>query len=475
VTDPSSPDDRYALDRDPGPSVPSLDTIVSLAKRRGFVFPSSEIYGGINAVWDYGPLGVELKNNVKRAWWRAMVQERDDIVGLDAGILMAPQVWVTSGHVGSFSDPLVECATCRRRFRLDELPGAEALSATDLRDPDVIVRTGLVCPVDGGPLSAPRRFNLMFKTYMGPVEEEAAIVYLRPETAQGSYVNFKNVQQSTRKKVPFGIAQVGKSFRNEISPGNFVFRMREFEQMEMQYFVRPDEAAPIFEEWLPRRWDWYTRYGVGPDRLRLREHAPDELAHYAKKAVDIEYRFPFGWKELEGIHNRGDFDLGNHAKASGENLEYFDPATEERFIPWIVETAGGPDRAAFTFLIDSYREEDVRGELRVSLALHPELAPYKVAVLPLLKKRPEIVELCHRIKADLQRDVMAVYDDTASIGKLYRRQDEIGTPWCVTVDVDSLEDRAVTIRDRDSMTQERVPVEGVKRAILDRLEAARAT
>jgi glycyl-tRNA synthetase len=308
---------------------------------------------------------------------------------------------------------------------------------------------------------------------MGPLEEDASVIYLRPETAQGSYVNFKNVLQSSRKKLPFGIAQIGKSFRNEISPGNFVFRMREFEQMEMQYFVRPDAAADAFEAWLPRRWDWYTRYGVTPSRLRFREHAPDELAHYAKKAVDIEYRFPFGWKELEGIHNRGDFDLSRHSEASGESLEYFDPATNEHFIPWIVETAGGPDRAAFTFLIDAYREEEVRGETRVSLALHPDLAPYKVAVLPLLKKRPEIVSLCHAIRDDLKRDMMAVYDDTAAIGKLYRRQDEIGTPWCVTVDVDSLEDGAVTVRDRDSMTQERVPLDNVKRLILDRMSAVR--
>ncbi|HXG26948.1 MAG TPA: glycine--tRNA ligase [Candidatus Binatia bacterium] len=458
---------------DPGPAVADLDVIVSLAKRRGFVYPSSEIYGGINAVWDYGPLGVELKNNVKRAWWKAMVQERDDIVGLDAGILMHPQVWVTSGHVGSFADPLVECETDHRRFRLDELPGAEGLSATDLQDPTVVDRLGLTCPVDGGKLTPPRRFNLMFKTFMGPVEDDAAVIYLRPETAQGSYVNFRNVQQSSRKKLPFGIAQIGKSFRNEISPGNFVFRMREFEQMEMQYFVRPDQAAAIFEDWLPRRWAWYTRYGVTESRLRFREHAPDELAHYAKKAVDVEYRFPFGWKELEGIHNRGDFDLSRHQAESGENLEYFDPATEEHFIPFIVETAGGPDRAAFTFLIDAYREEEVRGEKRVVLGLHPELAPYKVAVLPLLKKRPEIVELAHRLRDDLAKDFMAVYDDTAAIGKLYRRQDEIGTPWCVTVDVESLEDGAVTIRDRDAMTQERVPVANVKRAILDRLAAAR--
>jgi glycyl-tRNA synthetase len=463
-----------APNADPPPAVPELDTIVSLSKRRGFIFPSSEIYGGINAVWDYGPLGVELKNNVKRAWWKAMVQVRDDIVGLDAGILMHPQVWVTSGHVGSFSDPLVECQTDHRRFRLDELPGAEDLSAADLRDPTIIERLGLTCPVDGGPLSPPRRFNLMFKTHMGPVEDEGAVIYLRPETAQGSYVNFKNVQQASRKKVPFGIAQIGKSFRNEISPGNFVFRMREFEQMEMQYFVRPGEAAAeAFEAWLPARRAWYEQYGVAPERLRTREHRPDELAHYAKKAVDVEYRFPFGWKELEGVHNRGDFDLSRHAEASGESLDYFDPATNESFIPWIVETAAGADRAAFTFLIDAYREEDVRGETRVSLALHPDLAPYKVAVLPLLKKRPEIVELCHRLLADLKRDLMAVYDDTAAIGKLYRRQDEIGTPWCVTIDVDSLEDQAATIRDRDSMAQERVPIAGVKRAILDRMEAAR--
>jgi glycyl-tRNA synthetase len=459
---------------DPGPSVAKLDTIVSLAKRRGFVYPSSEIYGGINAVWDYGPLGVELKNNVKRAWWRSMVQERDDIVGLDAGILMHPQVWVTSGHVGSFSDPLVECDSCHRRFRLDELPGAEDLSATELKDEGIVEKLGLECPVDQGQLSPPRRFNLMFKTHMGPVEDEGAVIYLRPETAQGSYVNFKNVQVSSRKKVPFGIAQIGKSFRNEISPGNFVFRMREFEQMEMQYFVRPGEpATAAFDEWLPARKSWYERYGVTPERLRFREHAPDELAHYAKKAIDVEYRFPFGWKELEGVHNRGDFDLGSHAKASGENLEYFDPKAEEHFIPWVVEAAAGADRAAFTFLIDSYREEQLEKGTRVVLKLHPDIAPYKVAVLPLLKKRPEIVELCHRIKADLQKDLMAVYDDTAAIGKLYRRQDEIGTPWCVTVDVDSLDDGAVTVRDRDSMAQERVPVENVKRLILDRMTQAR--
>ncbi len=458
---------------DPGPTVATLDTIVSLSKRRGFIFPSSEIYGGINAVWDYGPLGVELKNNVKRAWWRAMVQDREDIVGLDAGILMAPQVWVTSGHVASFSDPLVECETCHRRYRLDELPGAENLTNTELQDPTVVDRLGLKCPVDGGKLSAPRRFNLMFKTHMGPVEEEAALVYLRPETAQGIYVNFKNVRESSRKKIPFGIAQIGKAFRNEISPGNFVFRMREFEQMEMQFFVRPKAAADYFEEWRHRRKAWYEQWGVTPERLRFREHRPDELAHYAKKAMDVEYRFPFGWKELEGIHNRGDWDLGRHQKESGEKLEYFDPETNESYIPWIVETSAGGDRAAFTFLIDAYREEEVRGEKRVVLGFHPELAPYKVAVLPLLKKRTEIVEKCHALRADLAMDMMAVYDDTAAIGKLYRRQDEIGTPWCVTIDVDSLDDGKATIRDRDSMEQVRVDLSQVKSVVLDRLAAAR--
>jgi glycyl-tRNA synthetase len=467
VTDPAPDPNAVA------PSVRDLDTIVSLSKRRGFIFPSSEIYGGINAVWDYGPLGVELKNNVKRAWWRSMVQSRDDIVGLDSGILMHPQIWVTSGHVAEFNDPMVECATCKRRYRVDEFAGAEDLGPAELLDPGIVARLGLACPNDGGPLAAPRRFNLMLKTFLGPVEDEAAVVYLRPETAQGIYVNYRNVRDTARKKIPFGIAQVGKAFRNEISPGNFVFRMREFEQMEMQYFVHPETAAAHFEAWLPRRKAWYEAYGVAPERLRFREHRPDELAHYAKKAVDVEYRFPFGWKELEGIHNRGDWDLGRHAQASGENLEYFDPATEEHFIPWIIETSAGGDRAAFTFLIDAYREEEVRGEKRVVLGLHPDLAPYKVAVLPLLKKRPEIVEMCHRIKADLKRHTMAVYDDTAAIGKLYRRQDEIGTPWCVTVDVDSLEDGQVTVRDRDAMTQERISADQVTRYILDRLEAAR--
>src|SRR3954466_3094239 len=461
----------------------TMEQIVSHAKHRGFIFPGSEIYGGLANTWDYGPPGVEFKNNIKQAWWQKFVQESPYNVGLDAAILMNPQVWEASGHIGNFNDPMIDCKKCKTRHRADKLI-ENALDEKGIelvvdglpfeKMEELIKEHNIACPDCGShDFTGIRQFNLMFKTFQGVTETSTNEIFLRPETAQGIFVNFKNVQQSMRKKLPFGIAQIGKSFRNEISPGNFVFRMREFEQMEMQYFVRPDEAARVFEEWLPRRWAWYRDYGVSEQRLRFREHAPDELAHYAKKAIDVEYRFPFGWKELEGIHNRGDWDLSRHQKESGENLEYFDPATNESFIPWVVETAGGPDRSSFTFLIDSYREEEVRGEKRVSLALHPDLAPYKVAILPLLKKRPEIVELCQRIVADLRRDMMAVYDDTASIGKLYRRQDEIGTPWCVTVDVDSLDDGAVTVRDRDSMTQERVPLENVKRLILDRMDAVR--
>src|SRR6187431_3307254 len=442
-----------------------MDKLVSLCKRRGFIFQSSEIYGGTGSVWDYGPLGVELKKNVKDRWWHAMVRARDDIEGLDAAILMHPRVWEASGHVATFTDPLVDCTNCKRRFRADD-PSIKGTPG----QPDA------QCPVCGakGTLSNPRMFNLMFKTFMGPVEDSAAVVYLRPETAQGIYVNFLNVQQATRQKVPFGIAQIGKAFRNEITPGNFIFRTREFEQMEMQFFVKPGTDMEWFEKWRETRWSFYKQIGIKAENLQWKPHGPDELAHYAKAAVDVQYKFPFGWQELEGVHNRGDFDLTQHSEYSGEKLEYFDQATNEHVVPWVVETAAGADRAAFTFLIDAYREEEVRGETRVSLALHPDLAPYKVAVLPLLKKRPEIVELCHRIKDDLKRHTMAVYDDTAAIGKLYRRQDEIGTPWCVTVDVDSLEDGAVTVRDRDTMTQERVPVEGVTRLILDRLDAARS-
>ena len=427
-------------------------------------------------MWDYGPLGVELKNNVKRAWWRSMVQERDDIVGLDAGILMHPQVWVTSGHVGSFSDPLVECATDHRRFRLDELPGAEHLTATELQDPVIVEKLGLTCPIDGGPLSAPRRFNLMFKTFMGPVEEDASVIYLRPETAQGSYVNFKNVQQSSRKKLPFGIAQIGKSFRNEISPGNFVFRTREFEQMEMQYFVRPEAEAAAAPSRTGSHAGWTgTSASASPPSGSACASTPRTSWPTTPRR-----------RSTSSIASRS---AGRSSKASTTAATSTCRATPRRPArssststrrPTSTSSRGSsrrrPARTGRRSRSSSTRIARRRSAARqrVSLALHPDLAPYKVAVLPLLKKRPEIVELCHRIKSDLQRHTMAVYDDTAAIGKLYRRQDEIGTPWCVTVDVDSLEDGAVTVRDRDTMTQERIPVEGVTRLILDRLDAARA-
>src|SRR6188768_1477645 len=387
---------------DPGPAVASLETIVSLAKRRGFVFPSSEIYGGINAVWDYGPLGVELKNNVKRAWWRAMVQERGDIVGMDAGILMSPQVWVTSGHVEAFTDPLVECKTDHLRFRLDELPGTEGLTATDLRDPTIVERLKLRCPVDGGELSPPRQFNLMFKTFMGPVEDDAAVAYLRPETAQGIFVNFENVQQSMRLKLPFGIAQIGKSFRNEITPGNFTFRTREFEQMEIEFFVMPGTDEDWHQRWIDERFAWYPRYGLRKENLRLREHEKDELAHYAKRTADIEYLFPMGWSELEGIANRTDFDLKQHAQFSGKTLEYFDEESKQKIVPFVIEPSAGADRGTLAFLVDAYHEEEVKGEKRVVLNFHPELAPIKVAVLPLLKKNERIVETAKKLTAELR-------------------------------------------------------------------------
>ena len=469
------PDDSVG---DVAPAVADLDTIVSLAKRRGFVFPSSEIYGGINAVWDYGPLGVELKNNVKRAWWRAMVQERDDIVGLDAGILMHPQVWVTSGHVGSFSDPLVECQTGQRRFRVDELPGAEDLSPRrSCSTRASSSASGCAARCDGGPLSAPRQFNLMFKTFVGPVEEEAAIVYLRPETAQGIYVNFKNVLQSTRKKLPFGIAQIGKAFRNEISPGNFVFRMREFEQMEMQYFVRPDDAATRLRGVAAARAapgtsaTASTRRGCG-----LREHRPGRAGALREEGRRRRVPLPV---RLEGARGhpqpRRLRPVAPRRGQSGENLEYFDQATERALHPVGRRDVGRRPtgrRSRSSSTPTGRRRSAARPACRWRST--PSSRRTRSRCCRCSRSGPEIVELCHRIKADLQRHMMAVYDDTAAIGKLYRRQDEIGTPWCVTVDVDSLEDGAVTVRDRDSMAQERVPVEGVTRLILDRLAAARA-
>jgi glycyl-tRNA synthetase len=423
-----------------------MQEIISLCKRRGYIFPSSEIYGGLNAVWDYGPLGVEFKNNVKRAWWDTLTRMRDDIVGLDSSILMARRVWQASGHESAFTDPMVDCTNCKNRFRADQV---EEMSG----DPNV-------CPACGmrGTLTAPRQFNLMFKTYMGPIEEDAALVYLRPETAQGTYVNFQNVQTSMRRRIPFGVAQIGKSFRNEISPGNFTYRMREFEQMEMQYFIAPEEETRWYEYWRAQRWQWYLGLGMKPESLQWHEHGPDELAHYARAAVDIYFHFPFGWKEMEGIHDRTDFDLRRHAEFSGKDLTYFDDLNNRRYVPFIIETAGGPDRISLAFLCDAYDEEEVNGEKRVVLRLHKKLAPVKAAVMPLSKKE-ELVALAHRVHDEIRPVGLTQYDETGgNIGKRYRRQDEIGTPYCVTVDFDSLADQQVTIRERDSMTQRRVPI-----------------
>ncbi|HEX2883917.1 MAG TPA: glycine--tRNA ligase [Candidatus Limnocylindria bacterium] len=441
---------------------PNFDVIVSLAKRRGFVFPSSEIYGGMAGFWDYGPLGVELKNNVKAAWWRHLVHLRDDVVGIDAAIIMNPRVWEASGHVAGFSDPMVDCRNCKLRFRTDDLKG----------DPAEIA-----CPNCGqrGTLTDPRQFNLMFKTHVGPVEESASVAYLRPETAQAMFVQFENVATSMRRKLPFGIAQIGRSFRNEITPGNFIFRDRELEQMEMEFFVHPREEDEWFAHWVDARHRWWTDVlGIAAERLRLRPHETDELSHYSKQTTDIEYEFPIGWSELEGIADRTDFDLKAHAAASGKKLEIFDPETGEHIVPYVIEPAMGVDRAVLTILVDGYTEEQLAKEKRVVLRIRPELAPIKAAVMPLLRNRPELVERARRLTADLKQQVTAMYDDTASIGKLYRRQDEIGTPYCVTVDVDSLEDGAATIRERDSMTQERVALDRIPGRIAD-LVAGRAT
>ncbi len=431
-----------------------MDKLTSLAKRRGFIFQSSEIYGGTGSVWDYGPLGVELKRNVKDLWWSTMVHQRDDVEGLDTAILMHPKVWEASGHVEEFTDPLVECKSCNRRFRAD-LPEVE----------------GGQCPVCGTreAFSEPRLFNLMFKTYMGPVEEDASVVYLRPETAQGSYVNFLNVQTAARQKVPFGIAQIGKAFRNEITPGNFIFRTREFEQMEMQFFVEPGTDEEWFEYWKAQRFDWHLSLGINREKLRFHDHGPDELAHYAKTAVDIEYEFPFGWKEFEGIHNRTDFDLSRHQEFSGKRLEYIDPVGGKRFLPFVVETAVGVDRTVLVLLADAYHEEEIDGEERVVLRLNPRLAPIKVAVFPLVKK-DGLPELATKLQKDLRSSAIpSFYDAAGSIGRRYRRQDEAGTPWCVTVDGQTNEDATVTIRDRDTLEQVRVAVDQVETWVRERL------
>lgn len=427
-----------------------MDKLVSLCKRRGFVFQSSEIYGGLGSVWDYGPLGVELKKNVKDRWWRAMVHERDDIEGIDAAILMHPKVWEASGHVAGFSDPLVDCRTCKARFRADQL--AEARCP---QKPSKAPGQHSTCD-----LTEPRNFNLMFKTFMGPVEESAAVVYLRPETAQGIYVNYLNVLNSSRQKVPFGIAQIGKAFRNEITPGNFIFRTREFEQMEMQFFVTPGSDLEWFERWREWRMAWHHALGLTPGKLRWHQHGAGELAHYAKAAYDIEYEFPFGWSEIEGIHDRTDFDLGRHQEHSGKKLEYFDQAANTRYLPYIVETSAGADRVTLTTLVDAYREEEVEGETRVVLGLHSAIAPIKAAVLPLVKK-DGMPETATALYDDLRKRFRIFYDDSGAIGRRYRRMDEVGTPFCITVDGQTAQDRAVTIRHRDAMTQERIGIDQV--------------
>jgi len=432
-------------------SLPKVDMekIVSLCRRRGFIFPSSEIYGGLSSCWDYGPLGVALKRNIKQAWWQAVVQERDDMVGLDASILMHPQTWEASGHLKGFSDPLVECKSCHLRWRAD-----------DLKDRN--------CPSCGSELTEPRMFNLMFKTFMGPVEDEASVVYLRPETAQGIFVNFENVLNTTRKRLPFGIAQMGKAFRNEITTGNFIFRSREFEQMEVEFFVKPGTDKEWFNYWIEERLNWYVKLGIKRENLRLRQHTKEELAHYARECYDIDYLFPMGWAELEGIANRGDFDLVQHATYSGKSLDYFDDETKEHFVPYIIEPSAGVDRSALAFLCDAYDEDLAEGEIRVILHLHPSLAPIKVAVLP-LSRREKLVALAKEIYADLRQCWMVQYDDAQSIGRRYRRQDEIGTPLCVTIDFQSLEDKQATIRERDSMNQIRIPISELRTTLQAKL------
>jgi glycyl-tRNA synthetase len=433
-----------------------MEAVTSLAKRRGIAFQSSEIYGGLRSSWDYGPLGVELRRNVRAAWWRSMVQLRDDIVGLEAAIIMSPRVWEASGHVGGFSDPLVECLNCHQRFREDHLP------------------TPPKCPNCGADaFTEARQFNLMFETHMGPVEDEGSVAYLRPETAQGMFVDFSLVQQAARKKIPFGIAQIGKSFRNEITPGNFIFRTREFEQMELEFFCEPGTDDDWFEYWVNARMQWYVDLGIRKDKLRTRPHEPDELAHYAKTASDVEYEFPFGWQEVEGVANRTDFDLKAHQEASGQDLAYFDQEKDTRYLPYVVEPAAGVDRVVLTALIDAYREEEAptaKGgtEKRSYLALHKDLAPIKVAILP-LSRNEQLVPTAREVHDLVKPRWMTDYDDAGSIGRRYRRQDEVGTPFCVTVDFDTLEDRAVTVRERDSMTQERVPIDRLAAYLAERL------
>lgn len=438
----SEPASRTRLD--------DLSKLVSLCKRRGIIFPSSEIYGGFASVWDYGPVGAIIKANVKNAWLRSMVQLRDDIVPLDAAILMHPQTWVASGHVEHFNDPLVDCLQCKNRYRADDL-------------------TGERCPNCGGELTAARQFNTMFKTFVGPVEEDAAVAYLRPETAQGIFVDFKNVLDTSRKKLPFGIAQVGKAFRNEITTGNFIFRVREFEQMELEFFVAPGTAPEWYRHWLDARMQWWTDHGIRADNLRFYHKEAADLAHYSRAGADIEFMFPFGWGELEGIADRGDYDLLQHETASGEDLKYFDEENRARVRPEVIEPSAGVDRAVLAFLCDAYDEEPDKDEVRVVLRLHPRIAPYKVAVLPLQRKEP-LTALARDIQGRLRKRFMTVYDETGSIGRRYRRQDEIGTPFCITPDFESLEQQTITVRERDSMSQVRLPIAELESWLADRID-----
>jgi glycyl-tRNA synthetase len=429
-----------------------LDKVTNLAKRRGFIFPSAEIYGGFRSTYDYGPLGVNMLRNVRQAWWRSMVQQRDDVVGLDAAILGPPAVWAASGHLETFTDPLVDCRKCKERWRADKIDG--------------------VCPNCGSTeFTEPRAFNLMFKTQTGPVEGEGATTYLRPETAQGMFTNFLNVLTSTRRRPPFGIAQVGKSFRNEITPQNFVFRTREFEQMEMEFFVPPADAERWYRYWVEERFAWYLDLGIPEDQLRRHEHAPEDLSHYSRGTTDIEFLYPWGWDELEGVANRGDYDLTQHSAASGVRLEYFDTASGERYTPYAIEPAAGSTRAMMAFLLAAYHEDVVEGETRTVLRLDPRLAPYQVAVLPLSKK-PELEEVAREVATLLRREFVCDVDVTQSIGRRYRRQDEVGTPLCVTVDFDSLEDRAVTVRDRDTTAQVRVAIDALVGELTRRLRGS---
>ncbi len=427
-----------------------MDKIVSLCKRRGFIFPSSEIYGGLTSCWDYGPLGAELKRNLKDFWWKAMTRSRNDIEGLDAAILMHPQVWHTSGHVAEFNDPMIDCKTCKARFREDKLEESQCGRKPSKKPTEC-----------GGELTEARQFNLMFKTFMGPVEDSSSVIYMRPETAQGIYVNFLNVKNSSRQKIPFGIAQIGKAFRNEITPGNFTFRTREFEQMEMQFFVHPSEDEKWFEYWREERWKWYEELGINMAKLRWHEHGPDELAHYAKSAYDVEYEYPFGWQELEGVHNRTDFDLGRHMKATKKDLRYQDDRYKEKFIPYIIETSAGCDRTLLTLLVDGYDEVEIKGEIRVFMRLSAKVAPIKAAVLPLVKKEG-MPEYAIKVHEELKKKFKLFYDESGAIGRRYARMDEAGCPFCITIDGDTLIDNTMTVRDRDSMEQTRMTVEEIE-------------